>query len=236
MPSNPTFAQVTDGVDDVEAADINPVYDALTIAAAACNDGWTDPDETWEYLSATSITVPAGAASFYSIGDKIRLYQTTWKYFYVVGVADTVLTLTGGISYTVANAAITANGYSKMASPVGFPAYMDWSGVTGHNVQGGSAVTTDNFRFAIVGRLCICTFNSVVTSNVTTMTGTAPVAASLSAGNPARRRDATTSYGIGWLTINAGTTLTYYPSGDAAVGWTNSGTKGIYLGQLVYNI
>jgi hypothetical protein len=84
-------------------------------------DGWLNANQTWTYASATTITVPTGAASIYSVGDKIKLTQTTVKYFYVVGVADTVLTVTGGSNYTVANAAITLPYYSHATSPVGFP-------------------------------------------------------------------------------------------------------------------
>ena len=39
-------------------------------------DGWISADETWAYASATTITVPAGATSKYSAGDKIKLNQS----------------------------------------------------------------------------------------------------------------------------------------------------------------
>ena len=66
-------------------------------AGAHTWDGWMPAEETWTYASATTITVPSGAASKYSKGDKIRLKQGAgYKYFYVVGIADTVLTVTGG--------------------------------------------------------------------------------------------------------------------------------------------
>ncbi len=44
-------------------------------------DGWQPANETWTYASATTITVPSGAASKYAKGDKIKLTQTTVKYF-----------------------------------------------------------------------------------------------------------------------------------------------------------
>jgi hypothetical protein len=84
-------------------------------------DGWLEAKETWTYASATTITVPAGALNKYNKGDKIKLTQTTVKYFYIVDVADTTLTITGGTSYTLANAAITNNFYSKASTPLGFP-------------------------------------------------------------------------------------------------------------------
>ena len=112
--------------------------------------GWIPAQETWAYASATTITVPAGAASKYSIGDKIKLTQTTVKYFYVTGVADTVLTVNGGTDYTVANAAITLNYYSKSASPVGFPHWFAYT-TTASNVTLGTGGTKPA-RFRMNGR------------------------------------------------------------------------------------
>ena len=83
--------------------------------------GWTPVTDSWTYASANTITVPSGAASIYSVGDKIKLTQTTAKYFYIVGVSDTLLAVTGGSDYTVANAAITSVYYSKASTPLGFP-------------------------------------------------------------------------------------------------------------------
>ncbi|MDD5016326.1 MAG: hypothetical protein PHW73_14755, partial [Atribacterota bacterium] len=89
----------------------NKTLTSPTIQAWDC---WMDANETWEYASATTITVPTNATLKYQKGDKIRLKQGgDYKYFYVVGVAATVLTVTGGDDYTVAEAAITDNYYSK---------------------------------------------------------------------------------------------------------------------------
>ena len=88
-------------------------------------DGWIPANETWAYASATTITVPSGAASKYRKGDKIKLTQTTVKYFYIIGVADTVLTITAGSTYTLAAEAISKNYYSKVENPQGFPEYFN---------------------------------------------------------------------------------------------------------------
>lgn len=115
-------------------------------------DGWTPANETWTYASATTITVPTGAASKYSKGDKIKLTQTTVKYFYIVGVADTVLTITGGSSYTLTSETISANYYSHQASPVGFPSYFNYTPTI--TTTGGSVTTSQNaFRFYILGSI-----------------------------------------------------------------------------------
>ena len=112
-------------------------------------DGWTPAAESWTYASATTITVPSGAASKYSVGDKIKLTQTTAKYFYIVTVADTLLTVTGGADYTVANAAITSPYYSKASSPVGFPQWFNHNtGQTGITIGNGTLIR----KFQISGR------------------------------------------------------------------------------------
>lgn len=100
-------------------------YTKLTNAIDNLNSGWIDPEETWTYASATTITVPSGAASKYAVGDKIKLTQTTVKYFYITAVADTLLTVTGGSDYTLTNTAITDFYYSKAASPLGFPQWFN---------------------------------------------------------------------------------------------------------------
>lgn len=88
-------------------------------------DGWMIANETWTYASADdptfTITVPSGAASKYSEGMRIKLTQTTDKYFIITKVADTVLTVYGGTDYDLVDAAITSPYYSTQKAPLGFP-------------------------------------------------------------------------------------------------------------------
>jgi len=119
-------------------------------------DGWTDADETWTYASATTFTVAGvDVTAKYPKGTKLKLTQTTAKYFYVVGSAfstNTTITVTGGDDYTLANAAITSPFYSYAATPQGFPTWFNWTPSYG---AGGSmtyaSVTTSKARFFIVG-------------------------------------------------------------------------------------
>lgn len=87
--------------------------------------GWIPVSDAWVYASADAptftITVPSGAASLYSPGMRIKLTQTTVKYFIITAVADTVLTVYGGTDYTLANAAISEIGFSMWKAPLGFP-------------------------------------------------------------------------------------------------------------------
>ncbi len=159
-----TFTSVTDGVTYPAATHFNQYITPIN----NLEGGWVAVS-TWAYASATSITVPSGAASIYSVGDKIKLTQTTVKYFYVVGVADTVLTITGGTSYTLTNAAITLPYYSKFESPVGFPQYFNYTptGIAASNV-------TLTGRFKVTGRECRCYINVAISGSLVGIFTTRP--------------------------------------------------------------
>lgn len=109
---------------------------------AFSEDGWQRANETWTYASASTITVPSGAASKYQKGDRLKFTQTTVKYAVVVGVADTVLTIAVNTDYTVANAAITLNYYSHQLSPLGYPTWFTFTPTetSGSGLSGGTRV------------------------------------------------------------------------------------------------
>lgn len=91
--------------------------------------GWFDAGETWTYASADDPTFTFTIAGVdltgkYSPGMKIKLTQTTPKYFIITAVAfstDTTITIYGGTDYDLANAAITSPFYSLVKAPFGFP-------------------------------------------------------------------------------------------------------------------
>lgn len=90
-------------------------------------DGWQLADETWAYASASTITVPSGAAAKYAVGDRIKWTQTTVKYGVIVVVADTLLTIAVNTDFTVATpTAITDNYYSHQDTPIGFPSHFNF--------------------------------------------------------------------------------------------------------------
>lgn len=113
-------------------------------------DGWIPVSDTWAYASATTITVPAGALLKYTVGDKIKLTQTTAKYFYIVAVTDTLLTITAGTSYTLTNATIETPYFSHSMTPMGFPGYFTY---TPTGVSAANATLTG--RFTLKGNTCI---------------------------------------------------------------------------------
>ena len=94
--------------------------------------GWNSVSDTWTYLSADAptfgITIPTDGTTKYSVGMRIKLTQTTVKYFIVTAVTATTLTVYGGTDYTLTNAAISAISYSGIKAPFGFPLNPDkWS-------------------------------------------------------------------------------------------------------------
>jgi len=96
--------------------------------------GWYPVTGSWSYLSASSVTVPSGAASRFQVGDKVKFTQTTPKYFVVSAVTDTTLTFFVNTDYTVANAAISSIYHSHQENPLGYPHWfncavtVDWNG------------------------------------------------------------------------------------------------------------
>lgn len=116
-------------------------------------DGWTAATGTWTYASASTITVPSGAASIYQVGDRIKWTQTTVKYGVITAVADTLLTIAVNTDYTVANATITSPYYSHEANPLGYPAQFNFTTTPSTS---GSAYTNpptiNSATYSVVGR------------------------------------------------------------------------------------
>jgi len=179
------------------------------------SSGWYSPNKTWTYASASTITVDAGAAAVYSVGDKIRWKQGgAYKYAYIITIADTLLTVTGGSDYTVANAAITDNYYSHATSPVGFPSSFDYAPTTeGLTVGSG----TMQAKFALSGKICTTNikFTLGAGSGVTgQLSFTFPITAALSIVSSGYIEDTGTQ---GYLAaVNCNTTVMYLVAINAA--------------------
>jgi hypothetical protein len=202
-------------------------------------DGWVSVTDAWTYASATTITVPSDATTKYSIGDKIKLTQTTVKYFYITAVAATTLTITGGSDYTLVNAAITGVYFSKMATPLGFPDWLNYTPTWG----GFSAAPTLTFaRFKVNGRECIVNTRDGGggTSNTTGLTISLPITARTitdgawdSLGAALDNGTWQTSAGI--ASVSTGGTVANIYRQIITGSWTNSGLKG-WIGFIRYEI
>ncbi len=162
-----TYITVADGGDYPQATHINQFATGLD----NLETGWTAGVGTWTYASATSITIPSGGASLYAVGDRIKLTQTTVKYFYVISVADTALGITGGTDYTLTNAAITSPYFSHMASPVGFPSRFLYSPtITFTAGTSPTTLSTSLYYFALHGKVCTVSIYAVYTNAGATVT------------------------------------------------------------------
>jgi hypothetical protein len=102
----------------------------ITAVEAISVSGWVPSSATWTYSSADSPTfvssVNADMTGIISVGMRIKLIQTTTKYFIVTAVGSfsggaTLITLYGGTDYTLVNAAISNPHYSVTRAPLGFP-------------------------------------------------------------------------------------------------------------------
>jgi hypothetical protein len=101
-----------------------------TPAGGGSSDGWTAGTGTWSYSSADAptfvISVNNDQTGIIGVGQRIKLTQTTAKYFIVTAVGAysggaTLITVYGGTDYTLANAAISTPFWSNVKAPFGFP-------------------------------------------------------------------------------------------------------------------
>ena len=213
---NPTWA---DKAPDSDLLDGN---DSAYFMPASYANGWIPVSATWTYASDTTITVPSGAASIYSVGDKFKLTaNSVVLQGYIVTVANTLLTVVGD---ALTNHTFSAVSYSKAATPLGFPVWFAW---TPASQTGWTDIPTGIFRFSVAGK----TVHFLIDITAGTSNGTSAILALPVA--PARRFDGTNG-----LAVNDGANLTvasrwfcetnrliYFYTDMSAGTWTNSGTK-----------
>lgn len=124
----------------------NPILGSGDLVIATSSD-WNTITATLTYASADSPTFVANTSidltSVISVGMKLKLTQTTVKYFIVTAITSTTITLYGGTDYTLANASITLPYFSSMKTPYGFPLDRDkWTVITilNTNIYQSSAI------------------------------------------------------------------------------------------------
>lgn len=229
----------SDVVPFVSLPTVNPETKKTTIQNML--NGWIEVYDTWAYASATTITVPSGATSIYGSGFKIRWKQGgSYKYAYIVTVASTLLTITGGSDYSVANSAITDVAYSIASNPIGFPDYFNWSPtIVGFSSNPANGV----YRFRVVGKRCDLTISqpSNGTSNATNFTLTLPITCAtisnyvaVAVGGFITNNGTDANGGAGFI-LSAGTTLILYRD-QLGTAWTNTNGKRFSSLQISYEI
>jgi hypothetical protein len=198
-------------------------------------DGWTSTSDAWTYASASTINVPSGAASLYQKGDRIKFTQTTVKYFVVVAVADTLLTVAVNSDYTVANAAISAISYSHVLCPVGYPTWFNFATThTGFSANPSGYV----YKYKIDGSCLTVNYSSVYnpgTSNASGFSITIPVTSDANTWTTSILYKDNTAFSTtaGSATITGGQTTINFYKDVAQTGFTSSGTKGAVLNSFL---
>jgi hypothetical protein len=139
--------------------------------------GWISAGETWTYASSTTFTVSGDQTTKYPKGTKIKLTQTSAKYFYVTATSyvapNTTVTVTGGSDYSLTNATITSPYYSYVDRPQGFPSYFNFT----QTYTGFSVNPTNTCRFFVSHGFCFYMVRGSGggTSNSTSKSITAPI-------------------------------------------------------------
>lgn len=239
-----TFTTKVDGVDDVQADHINDLQLEVTAVETdliAAREGWTPITGACTFVSATTFTESGDKTGVYQPGTRFRCKQggASYKYANVVSSSysapNTTVTLVGD---ALTSGAITDTYYSYQLSPVGFPDWFTWTPtLTGFSSNPGSSV----YRYRITGRTCTVNINqnSDGTSNATTLTISAPVAARTLTSAvwyvTCLGRDNSTSLAtpaVGGI-ISAGTSFSFSKDSASAT-WTASGGKRISAFQLSY--
>lgn len=207
------------------------------LATGGAGDGWTsDTVNTWTYVSATSFKVSGvDVTAQFEPGTRIRLKQGgAYKYFVVASSSfstDTTVTITGGDDYSLANAAITDNGYSYQANPEGYPNWFNYTPTYGGFSSPPGAGTG---RFSVVGRTC---FYEVATgfaaSNASTFTVSTPIPSAVIGVHYTAARglnNGTELTAPSMVEVASGSTWNIYRSFQiGGTAWTASGNKGIYF-------
>lgn len=147
----------TSAVQHEVGATVEFVFEPTLFDALASFDGWTKTAESFTRTSGTTGTFPVDVTSWIGVGTKLKVTDTTTKYFYVTaasfGAGVTTITFTGGTDYTLAGNP-TVFWYSNQASPIGFP---QWFAYTPTLSAGGSMTYTSTIvnraRFSITGRM-----------------------------------------------------------------------------------
>lgn len=156
-----------DSVDGDKMVDFSIDADKLNV------DGWIPAQDTWTYASATTFTISGvDRTALFPAGTKIKLTQTTAKYFYVTGSSfssNTTVTVTGGTDYTLANAAITSPNYSYSTTPQAFPQFFTYLPTFTNFTLGSGTINYAKFSMAgknVFLKLKVSLSSSTVSGNI----------------------------------------------------------------------
>lgn len=198
-------------------------------SGGGATDGWLAIAATWTRTANTTFTAVGNVTALFPVGTKIKVTDTTTKYFYVVSAvysAVTTVTITGGTDFSLA-ANPSARWISYADTPQGFPQWFNWSPTWGGF---SSPPGISDAVFSLAGRQAVvivnCSGNG--TSNATTLTITnIPFTPAYNArgvlGYAVDNNTPLTVAGRIYIS-NTGTTLTAYTDMNTGA-WTNENGK-----------
>jgi hypothetical protein len=215
------------------------MYDPLVTAA---RDGWVGllpgmvsaTSLTYTYVSSTQFKATGDWTAIISKGNKLKLTNTTTKYFYVEAMSfssgETTFTVRGGSDYALANAAVSAVSFSKQEGPAGFPSVFNFAPApTGFSSAPSPIVAT----FSVSGGTATVAVyaSGDGTSNSTSKNWTLPFVPAAGSGSLATylttcKDNGTNAYGKHVIAYG-GSTVTCYPNLTSGT-WTASGSCNVY--------
>lgn len=124
-------------------ADLELRLGAMESARQPYRGAWFGVNTSYlSYSTANKINITdAATIALMRVGDRVKLTQTTVKYFYVMQVATNYITVYGGNTYTVSNAVIESFSFSRDSVIIGFPDSFTFTPVASGGTMTVSAVS-----------------------------------------------------------------------------------------------
>lgn len=226
----PLLQTAANGVDIITLFTVDGGTTWYGFAASNLSLDWKQAiSGTSTYASSTTFTCSGDQTSVFKVAKKLRIKQTTLKYFivtassYNAGTNTTTVTITGGSDYSLANAALTEVLISELDYPDGWPGWFNFTPST-------TGITSESSvcRFAVIGRNVFLALNLTGTSNNGAKAITLPITpaniSSIQWITPLTVKDnGTVQTTPGEIVINPNNASASVYKNTAAGGWTASG-------------
>jgi hypothetical protein len=148
------FANLQDQLDENQAGNlqnqINDLVIETDILSARSNTGWIEVSDSWTYNAADKINVPTDATLKYKPGWGVRFKQGAgYKYFNVLAISATLLTIIVNSDSTLTNNAITDVAFTPYPhSAIGFPGKFNFQSIISY-IAGTTDPTSNTIASAV---------------------------------------------------------------------------------------
>ena len=143
--------------------------------------GWTEANETWTRVSASTMTSPTDTTARYKKGTLLKWTDNSTVHYAVLATDSTfaagvtTLTIIVNMDHVIGTGGISANFYSYSTAPLGWPGWFNYAPApTGYTA---TVPTNAVYRYCPIGSVMKLAFSegTVGVSNATTKTYQAPV-------------------------------------------------------------